>query len=530
MRHTTPRLTLAGIAAILLVACSGGGGSGTSSSSGGGNNVAPVANAGPAQTVNAGAAVTLNGTASTDSDGTVATYTWTQTAGTTVGLSSATVSQPTFTAPNVITATTFTFSLVVTDNRGAVSPAATVNITVNALANTLPTANAGAAQTVTAGTVVTLNGTASADSDGTIASYAWTQTAGTAAPLSSNTASQPTFTAPAVATATTLTFSLIVTDNRGGASAASTVNITVNPAANVAPIANAGPNQTIGSGATVTLNGTASSDPGGSIASYAWTQTVGTAVTLSSATASQPTFTAPTVATATTFTFSLVVTDNLGATSAADTVDITVNPPVVGNVNVTGNVTFARVPFATAGQDFNRGLWYAGPVQQPSRWVIVQALDANTQAVLATSSTDNLGNYTMSVAGNANITIQVVARMLRDNSQPLPRWNMRVQNGTNGDTPYTHTDTAFNVGAGATRNVAIPTGISASGTATGARASGPFAILDTIYQGIQTVVGVAPTSNFPELIIDWGAQSLGTYYSSGPFQQIALLSSLVSDT
>jgi hypothetical protein len=528
MRHTTPRLTLAGIAALLLVACGGGGGSG-SSSSGGGSNAAPVANAGLVQTVNAGAAVTLNGTGSTDSDGTVATYTWTQTAGTTVALSSPTVSQPTFTAPNVVAATTLTFTLVVTDNRGAVSAAATVNVTVNPLANVAPTANAGTAQTVTSGTVVTLNGTASTDSDGTIASYAWTQTVGTpVVALTGGTTSQPTFTAPTVAVSTALTFSLVVTDNRGGTSAASTVIITVNPAANVAPTANAGPNQTFGSGVTVTLNGTASSDPGGSIASYAWTQTVGAAVTLSSNTASQPTFTAPTVATATTLTFSLVVTDNLGAASAADTVDITINPPVVGNVNVTGNVTFGRVPFASSG---NLGLNYAAPIQQPLRSVVVRALDANTPMLVhATGITTSLGNYSLSVPGNANVTIQVVARLL---STTAPTWDVSIQNGdTVGLDPYSYTDTAFNVGAGTTHNVAIPTGISASGvaTATSPRASGPFAVLDTIYKGIQTVLAVAPTTNFPALLVDWGSQNSGTFFSSGTPQHIALLSALNSDT
>src|SRR3954469_10456575 len=67
--------------------------------------------------------------------------------------------------------------------------------------NTVPVANAGPNQSVTAGAQVTLNGSASSDSDGTIASYIWSQSAGTAVMLSSTTAVQPTFTAPS-ATAT----------------------------------------------------------------------------------------------------------------------------------------------------------------------------------------------------------------------------------------------------------------------------------------------------------------------------------------
>ena len=117
-----------------------------------------------------------------------------------------------------------------------------------------------------------------------------------------------------------------MTDNRGTASTASTVTITVNPLnANAPPTANAGPAQTVTSGTTVTLNGSASSDPDGTIASYAWSQAGGSpTVTLTGPATAQPTFLAPTVTSATTLNFSLVVTDNQGATSAASTVAITV--------------------------------------------------------------------------------------------------------------------------------------------------------------------------------------------------------------
>jgi hypothetical protein len=435
MRQFKPGLTFAGIAALLLVACGGGGGGGSSSSSGGGANVAPVP-------------------------------------------------------------------------------------------------NAGSPQTVTSGTLVTLNGTGSTDPDGTIAIYAWTQTGGPAVTLLQPGTPQPTFVAPTVQLLTTLTFSLIVTDNRGTASTPATVAIGVNPPANVLPTANAGLNQVVLSGATVTLNGSASADADGSIASYAWTQTAGAAVTLSNATVSQPTFTAPTVASTTTFTFSLIVSDNRGGASAASTVNIAVNPQPAGNSTVFGNVTFARVLIATAQQDANRGLLYASPVQRPARGVIVRAVNPTTPAtVIATGSTDSVGNYTLSVPSNTNIAIQVVARMVRAPAASSPSWDVRVQDDIVGEVPYTYTEPAgFNSSAGTPHNVAIPTGISATGTATGTRASGPFAILDTIYQGIQTVISAAPTTNFPVLIVDWGTQTDGSFYSSGLPQYIALVSNLAGDT
>jgi surface protein len=102
---------------------------------------------------------------------------------------------------------------------------------------------------------------------------------------------------------------------------------------NGTPIANAGPDQTAESGATVILNGAGSSDPDpGDTITYAWAQDSGTPVTLSDATAEQPTFTAPTLASsdpAATLVFSLIVTDSASEASTADTVSITVDPPVV---------------------------------------------------------------------------------------------------------------------------------------------------------------------------------------------------------
>jgi hypothetical protein len=105
-------------------------------------------------------------------------------------------------------------------------------------------------------------------------------------------------------------------------------------------VANAGPDQTVDAGATVTLDGSSSSDADGHSLTYAWTQTSGTSVTLSSSTASQPTFTAPTAASNTTLIFSLVVTDTESADSSADTVTITVNSldPTVAFNNVKSEI------------------------------------------------------------------------------------------------------------------------------------------------------------------------------------------------
>src|SRR5262245_20815598 len=130
MRYMKPGLACAGIA-LLLVACGGGSERTTPQPSNGGPNTPPTANAGTSRSVTSGVPVTLNGPLSSDSDGTIVSYAWTQTAGTAVSLSSATIAQPSFIAPQVAATATLSFSLTVTDDDGASSTAATVSITVN---------------------------------------------------------------------------------------------------------------------------------------------------------------------------------------------------------------------------------------------------------------------------------------------------------------------------------------------------------------------------------------------------------------
>lgn len=105
---------------------------------------------------------------------------------------------------------------------------------------------------------------------------------------------------------------------------------------NVAPTANAGPDQTVSPGATVTLTGLGSTDPDGTITGYDWEQVSGPAVTLSSTTAAEPTFTAPSTVAGTTLVFGVVVTDDRAATSEQDTVTITVGPSASMLVRVDG--------------------------------------------------------------------------------------------------------------------------------------------------------------------------------------------------
>jgi PKD repeat protein len=186
-------------------------------------NSAPVANAGPAQTVNVGALVTLNGSLSSDPDGDTITYLWSFTskpAGSTAVLNNSTAVNPSFTVDKD---GSYVVQLIVTDSHGASSAPATVTISTQ---NSPPVANAGPAQTVSVGALVTLNGSLSSDPNGDTITYAWSFTSkptGSAATLANATTVQPTFTADL---AGSYVVQLVVTDSHSAASNPATVTIT----------------------------------------------------------------------------------------------------------------------------------------------------------------------------------------------------------------------------------------------------------------------------------------------------------------
>ncbi len=188
-----------------------------------------------------------------------------------------------------------------------------------------PLAYAGMDQTVNENQKVTLNGSGSSG-----VSYEWTQVQGPSVTLSNPAAQNPTFTAPDLngpAAAATLVFHLTVTD-AGGRKDTDSVTVTVRWD-NIAPTANAGPDQTVKYGDKVKLNGSASSDPENKIVSYQWTASSGTInPTLSGSTTATPSFTAPSKSGW--VIYSLSVTDN-GGLSSTDTVKITVTEGTSSN-------------------------------------------------------------------------------------------------------------------------------------------------------------------------------------------------------
>jgi hypothetical protein len=370
-------------------------------------NIAPVANAGVAQSVVTGSVVTLNGANSSDANGDSLTYLWTITSkpsNSSASLSSSTSVNPTFTADK---AGSYVVSLTVSD--GSLS-SSSGNITITAATtNIAPVANAGSAQNVVVGATTTLNGSGSSDANGDPITYAWSfvsKPASSSATLTSSTTVNPTF-APDVSGSYVLR--LVVNDG-SLSSAASTVTITAS-SANIAPVANAGVAQSVVTGSTVTLNGTASNDANGDSLTYSWSfvsKPAGSSASLSSATAASPTFTA---GTAGSYVLSLDVNDG-SLNSTASTVTITASnanlAPVAnagGGLNVYVGTTVTLN--GTGSYDPNEdSLVYA--------WAFVSK-PAGSSATLSGATTatpsfitDVAGSYVIALAvGDASLASQI---------------------------------------------------------------------------------------------------------------------------
>ena len=348
--------------------------------------------------------------------------------------------------------------------------------------NTAPSVSAGADQTVMASSIVNLSGIAT-DSDGSIATFSWAQTAGDSVNLSDENTANASFLMPANPSVTQFSFMLTVTDN-DGASASDSIIIILHQAPNV----EAGENQTVLGSSVVNLTGSASAN-NGSIVSYNWEQLSGETVALSNADSAMASFTAPDNAGQLEFT--LTVVDSLGAESQ-DNVFIN----VASNENsIVGKVTFDLVPFNTV----TNGLDYENTVVSPARGIVLEAIDADGNQ-LESTVTDSDGNFLLNANPGIQMRIRVSAQLLQTEGA---NWDVKVTDNTNGNALYvTQGELFVSPENGSERNFHLASGWDGT-TYSETRAAGPFAILDAIYDTVQKFAAVDTSVNFPPLEIRW---------------------------
>ena len=291
----------------------------------------PIAQAGPDQNVTEGNTVILTAEGSSDPMDEELAFTWNQTSGTPVTLTTVTDFSRTFIAPVVPAAgESLVFQLLATDPGGqSATDTVTINVTY---INDPPVANAGPDQKADTWSEVALNGTNSYDPDKQFLNYKWEQIGGTTVTIHGDTTAKPTFTAPDVSGA--LKFRLTVDDGQGLTATDDVIcNVVTSGSNELPPVADAGPNCTVEYGTPVTLNAFNSYARGTDnyLKLYSWklVSDGGTPVTLDKPTAARTSFTAPDSTTR--LVFMLTVTDN-NELESTDTVVVNVidagTPPV----------------------------------------------------------------------------------------------------------------------------------------------------------------------------------------------------------
>ena len=352
------------------------------------DNSAPVANAGPNQSVLVAQIATLDGSGSFDVDGDPLTSRWSfssKPAG-----STATLTNPTTVNPSFLVDVSGTYVVQLIVNDGTIDSAPdTVAVSTD---NSPPVANAGPDQTVPVGGTAYLDGSGSSDVDGDALTWAWSfssKPGGSGAALSDPAAVNPSF---VVDVAGTYVVQLIANDGVVN-SAPDTVTISTS---NSAPVAYAGPDQTVAVGAMVFLDGSGSADVDHDPLTFAWSfssKPGGSIATLSDPTTANTTFTADAAGA---YIVQLIVSDG-ALSSAPDTVTIrtTNDPPDGVIVQPSGDVTVA----------VGEPLYFEGRVVDPNgdpTTVLWRFGDGTTSSALAP------GNHAYSQEGSYTVTFTAV--------------------------------------------------------------------------------------------------------------------------
>lgn len=276
-------------------------------------------------------------------------------------------------------------------------------------------------------------------------SYLWTKVSGPAAGSIANAAAAST--AVTGLTAGIYLFELKVTDNNG-AVAKDTVQVTVN----IAPVANAGNDQSITLPVnSVTLNGSAT-DADGTISSYLWTKISGPAGGGGSITNAAAAVTSVTGLLAGIYKFELKVTDNNGATDT-DTMQVIVfapNIPPVANAGLDQSIT---LPTNTANL-IGSGSDVDGTITA-YRWTKISGPAAGTITNAAAASTTVTGL----IAG-----VYVFELRVTDNNGATAIDNMQVTVNPENIPPVAN--------AGPDQSVVLPTANSVTLTGSGSDVDG----------------------------------------------------------
>lgn len=197
----------------------------------------------------------------------------------------------------------------------------------------------------------------------------------------------------------------------------------------------------------------------------------------------------------------LATTEDAAGNQGQASLSVTVNPQDKNpeKVIIEGVLTYDMVPI----NKNSLSLDFSNTVSAKVPNVTIEAIDRQGK-VLATSSTNQDGFYSLSLAANRDVKLRAKAEMIDSNDQA---WNLSVVDNTQSNTRYVLEDDYINTGShDNVRNLHASSGWNGR-EYSNKRVAAPFAILVTIHHAMQKLRAVDPALSFPPLEIGWSPKN-----------------------
>jgi len=169
-------------------------------------------------------------------------------------------------------------------------------------------------------------------------------------------------------------------------------------------------------------------------------------------------------------------------------------------IKIIGKITYDRVPVHKNGI----GLDYDNTKIESSKWVNVQLEDGTcgSSEVVAKTQTDENGNYGFyNIDKGQNLRVCVYSKM-----EKSEKYSVVVRDNTNNDAIYVINSSLFDTESSKQIDLHAESGWGGY-SYTSTRQAAPFAILDSVYQAMQKVIGADPEVFFPPLKINWSVNN-----------------------